>query len=116
MRALGAVENPSRRDPLGRAWMLRSRLLSLPELGEGVLEGHPFVLAFGRSSIPEPLRPMAEQLANALLEHARAAHPIAAQIDRSIVALWGCPLERLDAQVTVGELEAAGLKIQHFEP
>ncbi|WP_217442696.1 hypothetical protein [Myxococcus sp. CA033] len=66
--------------------------------------------------MPTELRPMAEDVANALAAHATSATALARKLDRSIIALWGCPLERLDQRVTVAELVAEGLQLQTFEP
>ncbi|WP_163992670.1 hypothetical protein [Pyxidicoccus caerfyrddinensis] len=117
LRALGVAEGfPNRSNALGRAWMFRASLLAFPDHASGVLEGHPYQLAIFNRGIPEALKPLAEQTADALIAHCRAANELARELDRAIVALWGCPLEWLDAQVTVAELVAAGLALQTFEP
>lgn len=114
-KALGVVEEPDWNDGLGRAWVLRERLLALPGFGAGTIEGHPFLLAHGRDSLPVPVRPLARGVSDALLEHAKQALDLARELDRVIVALWGCPVERLEQKVRVSQLEKAGLELQQFE-
>ncbi|NTX54368.1 hypothetical protein [Myxococcus sp. CA039A] len=116
LKALGVVDSPDWFDGLARAWLMRGRLLALPERASGVLEGHPFQLSIFHRKMPTELRPMAEDVADALAAHARSALQLAPMLDRAIVALWGCPLERLDQRVTVAELVAEGLQLQTFEP
>ncbi|RKG62155.1 hypothetical protein D7X30_02200 [Corallococcus sp. AB011P] len=116
MHALGATDTPKWFDGLGRAWAFRRHVLALPSMVSGVLEGHPFQLSVRHRDIPPPLHPMAEEVADSLLGHARASRELAKKLDRAIVSLWGCPLERLEQKVTLAELAAAGLEIQTFEP
>ncbi|NTX02402.1 hypothetical protein [Myxococcus sp. CA040A] len=116
LNVLGVVDSPDFVDGLGRAWLMRSRLLALPEWASGVLEGHPFQLSIFHRKMPTELRPMAEEVADALAAHARSALQLSPMLDRAIIALWGCPLERLDQRVTVAELIAEGLELQTFEP
>ncbi|WP_144370108.1 hypothetical protein [Myxococcus stipitatus] len=61
------------------------------------------------------LRPLTSEVADSILEHARSTENIIPKLDRAIVALWGCPLDKLDHRVTVAELVADGLKLQTFE-
>jgi hypothetical protein len=109
MRALGAIE-AAWGDPVANAWRYRHQLLALPAPSSGHLEGHPFWLSFP-SRIPEPLRPLAESVSDDLLAHALAAEKLVWELDRVLVALWGCPVERLDSTVTVAELVATGLRV-----
>ncbi|NRD55446.1 MULTISPECIES: hypothetical protein [Corallococcus] len=116
MHALGAMDSPSFTDGLGRAWRFRRKLLALASEASGVLEGHPFQLSVFHRQIPPHLRPMAEDVADSLMAHTRASLKLAEKLDRTILALWGCPLEHLEQKVTLAELAAAGLEIQTFEP
>ncbi|MCP3162212.1 hypothetical protein [Myxococcus qinghaiensis] len=115
LKVLGVVGSPGLVDGLGRAWLMRGRLLALPQWASGVLAGHPFQLSVLHRKMPTELRPMAEEVADALAVHASSANKLARKLDRSIVALWGCPLEKLDPSVTVAELIVEGLQFQSFE-
>ena len=94
---------------LANAWRYRKQLLAHP-LPSGVLEGHPFWFTFP-SKLPAAVRPMAERVSDGLLAHAHAAESLVSQLDRVIVALWGCPVEQLDSAVTAGMLTEQGLKL-----
>ncbi|QSQ15756.1 hypothetical protein [Myxococcus landrumensis] len=115
LKSLGVVDAPGWFDALGRAWHMRSLLLALPNFASGVLEGHPFQLSVVNRGVSEELRPLAGEVADALHDHAWAARDVTRKLDRSIVALWGCPLDTLDHRVSVAELVAEGLKLQTFE-
>jgi hypothetical protein len=116
LRALGIVVEPDWDDALGRSWWMRSRMLGLPEVGSGALAGDPYQLTLDRSRMPVELHPLASVVAEELSAHARSANALARKLDRAIVALWGCPVERLDQRVTVAELVTGGLELQTFEP
>ncbi|SEU27337.1 hypothetical protein SAMN05443572_107434 [Myxococcus fulvus] len=116
LQALGVVESPDWADALGRSWWMRSLVLGLPEIASGVLAGDPYQLAIRRSQMPADLAPFAADVAEELAAHAKAGNALARKLDRAIVALWGCPVERLDQRVTVAELVAGGLELQTFEP
>ena len=95
--------------------MMRRRLLALSNQAVGVLEVNPFMLAIP-PEIPESIQPLAESISLQFASQTRAADKLAVEIDRTIVALWGCPVGRLDAQVKVSELLVAGLKLQQSGP
>jgi len=115
--ALGAEERPG--DPLAHAWKYRRQLLAMPTPSAGHLEGHPYWLSFP-SRLPDLIRPLAERVSDRMLAHARAAADIVRELDRVIVSLWGCPLERLDDTVTLAALTAQGIdfsppRSNHFD-
>ncbi|MBZ4410748.1 hypothetical protein K8640_21265 [Myxococcus sp. XM-1-1-1] len=116
LRALGIVGSPDWDDALGRSWWMRGLLLGLPEVGSGALAGNPYQLTLDRSRMPVELHPLASVVADELSAHVRSANALARKLDRAIVALWGCPVERLDQRVTVAELVVGGLELQIFEP
>ncbi|AFE06958.1 hypothetical protein COCOR_06502 [Corallococcus coralloides DSM 2259] len=93
---------------LTNAWRYRHQLLALPLLP--LLEGHPFWFTFPRK-LPAVLRPMAEHVSDGLLTPALAAERLVSELDRVIIAFWGCPVEQLDSSVTAAALEAQGLDL-----
>ncbi|WXH33792.1 hypothetical protein WA016_07802 [Myxococcus stipitatus] len=115
LKALGVVDVPGWREALGRAWYMRSMVLALPDMASGALEGHPFQLSVRNRGVAEELFPLVDEAANALLDHAWSAREVTRKLDRAIVALWGCPPDKLDHRVSVAELVAEGLKLQTFE-
>ncbi|MFP2895368.1 hypothetical protein [Corallococcus sp. 4LFB] len=94
---------------LANAWRYRKQLLALA-LPVGLLEGHPFWFTFPRR-LPEALRPIAESVSDRLLRHAHAAEDLVSELDRVIVAMWGCPVELLDSSVMAETLVAQGLTL-----
>ncbi|RKG86223.1 hypothetical protein D7W82_17200 [Corallococcus sp. CA049B] len=67
------MEAPDHHNALGRAWAMRERLLALPDFEAGLIEGRPFLLAIGRNVLSKPVRPLAKEVSDSLLAHARQA-------------------------------------------
>jgi hypothetical protein len=114
LSAQAVVPNPDHLPALARVSRVREGLLALP-FEEDPYEPQPFLLAKHGPKLGPPLESLERKLARRLRDHSEAAKALTRELDRLLIALWGCPPERLDDQVTVEQLIAAGLTFQFFD-
>ncbi|MFY1824545.1 hypothetical protein ACN47A_01400 [Myxococcus fulvus] len=109
--------------PLALALFERFGLLALPQRRaiQELTSGVELFRALGIVESPDWFDGLGRawymrNVADDLSAHARSANALTRKLDRAIVALWGCPVDRLDQRVTVAELVSGGLVLQTFEP
>lgn len=99
------------REALRALWSVRDRLLAVPNLWSGLLEGHPL----GMSPASPALTPIIGRLTTVILAHAADGIAALRLVDRTITHAWGFPPVKREWSTSVGHLEKAGLELEVFE-
>jgi acyl-CoA synthetase (AMP-forming)/AMP-acid ligase II len=99
------------REVLRALWKVHDRLLAVPNLWSGFLEGHPLHM---RPASPM-LTPIIDRLTTAILAHAAEGIAALRLVDRAITQAWGFPPVKREWTTSVGQLEKVGLELEVFE-
>lgn len=101
----------SDRAALASLWRIRDRLLAVPGLWSGLLEGHPL----GMRTASPTMMPILGHLTNIVVAHAAEGIAALRLVDRAIIYAWGFPVMKKAWSTSLAQLEKAGLVLEVFD-